>query len=164
MADPNDYPAHRKLVTRLEEAGVGFEVSEHEPVYTSAEAAAVRGVELHSGAKALILKAGNRFVMVVLPADMSLNSKATKKNLGCKSIRFASKEEVLSLTGLEPGSIPPLGSLFDLPTYCDARLAENERINFNAGAHTLSVSMSYDDFIVIEHPAFGVFAAEADTH
>jgi prolyl-tRNA editing enzyme YbaK/EbsC (Cys-tRNA(Pro) deacylase) len=160
MGDPDDYPVHQNLVAELRRAGVAFEVTRHAPVYTSAEAAAVRGADLHSGAKALIVKAGDRFVMIVLPADLSLDGRAVNKALGCKSIRFANKEEVISLTALEPGSIPPFGSLFNLPTYCDARLAESPHINFNAGAHALSISMPYEDYVAAEQPSLGHYAAK----
>src|SRR5262249_39382046 len=47
-----------RLRQKLEEAGVPFTVSRHAPVYTSEEAAAVRGTPLASGAKALVVKAG----------------------------------------------------------------------------------------------------------
>ncbi len=47
---------------------VPFTVLRHEPVYTSEQAAAVRGTSLASGAKALVVKAGDGFVMLVLPA------------------------------------------------------------------------------------------------
>jgi Ala-tRNA(Pro) deacylase len=59
---------------------------------------------------------------------------------------------------LAPGSIPPFGSLFDLPTLCDARLGENEFINFNAGDHSISVSMRYADYVQAENPELGTFA------
>jgi Ala-tRNA(Pro) deacylase len=72
--------------------------------------------------------------------------------LAVKSLRFATKEEVENLTGLQPGSIPPFGSLFGLVTYCDPRLAENTAINFNAGDHTISIQMAYADFIAVEKP------------
>ncbi|MHC4610605.1 MAG: YbaK/EbsC family protein [Planctomycetota bacterium] len=157
-AQPDDGPVYPRLADRLRRAGVPFKTTRHEPVYTSAQAAAVRGVDLRSGAKALIVKAGERLVMIVLPADLVLDSKAVKKGLGCKSIRFATKEEVLSITGLEPGSIPPFGGLFDLETYCDERLADSELINFNAGAHTVSISMAQADYLAVEHPTCGIFA------
>lgn len=56
------------------------------------------------------------------------------------------------LTGLQPGSIPPFGSLFGLPTRYDPALADNERINFNAGDHAISVSMTCADFVTVERP------------
>src|SRR5205807_4038743 len=64
--------AFERLEEKLRQAGVPFTVSRHAPVYTSEEAAAVRGTPLSSGAKALVVKAGDAFVLLVLPADRKL--------------------------------------------------------------------------------------------
>ncbi len=141
-----------RLAHSLCSAGISITQTQHRPVFTSAEAAEVRGVSLHSGAKALIVKGGENFLMVVIPADLSLDSHALRALLGTKKLRFATKEEVLERTGLTPGSIPPFGSLFNLPTYCDERLADNERINFNAGDHSVSIQMNYADYVAYESP------------
>jgi Ala-tRNA(Pro) deacylase len=137
---------------KLEAAGVAFTVTRHAPVYTSEEAAAVRGAPLCSGAKALVVKAGDDFVLLVVPADRKLDSKKARAALAVKALRFASREEVEQLTGLQPGSIPPFGSLFGLPTRCDPALALNPTINFNAGDHTVSVSMTCADYLAAERP------------
>jgi Ala-tRNA(Pro) deacylase len=129
-----------------------YDVLRHAPVFTSEEAAAVRGTSLASGAKALVCKIDDRFVLIVLPANRKLASKSARKSLGAKSIRFASKEEVLELTGLTPGSIPPFGSLFNLPTWCDVRLADEPQINFNAGDHGISLSISFETYRAAEQP------------
>jgi Ala-tRNA(Pro) deacylase len=139
-----------RLQEWLGQQSVAFTVLRHEPVFTSEQAAAVRGTPLSSGAKALVMKAGDRFVMLVLPADRKLDSRKAREALGVKALRFANKEEVLELTGLQPGSIPPFGSLFGLPTYCDPALANNPSINFNAGDHAISVQMSYEDYLRVE--------------
>jgi Ala-tRNA(Pro) deacylase len=141
-----------RLHERLRASGIAFTVLRHEPVYTSEQAAAVRGVPLASGAKALVLKAGEAFVLAVVPADRKLDSKKARAALGTKSIRFASREEVEQLTALQPGSIPPFGSLFGLPTYCDPALGDNPSINFNAGDHAISVQMTCADFVALERP------------
>jgi Ala-tRNA(Pro) deacylase len=152
---PSVFP---RVESHLNKAGVPYEVLHHEPVLTSEEAARVRGVELASGAKALICKADEQFLMFVLPADRRLDSKGVRRGLGFRRLRFANKEEVLKLTGLAPGSIPPFGSLFGLKTLCDDRLGENERINFNAGDHRISVSMLYADYLRVESPELGTWA------
>jgi Ala-tRNA(Pro) deacylase len=139
-----------RLQEWLGQNGVAFTVLRHEPVFTSEQAAAVRGTPLSSGAKALVMKAGDRFVMLVLPADRKLDSRKAREALSVKALRFATKEEVLELTGLQPGSIPPFGSLFGLPTYCDPALANNPSINFNAGDHAISVQMPYDEYVKVE--------------
>jgi Ala-tRNA(Pro) deacylase len=142
-----------RLEALLHRQAVEFTVLRHEPVFTSEQAAAVRGTPLSSGAKALVLKAGDGFVLAVLPADRKLDSKKARDALGVKGLRFASKEEVMQLTGLEPGSIPPFGSLFGLRTYCEPALAENPSINFNAGDHSVSVQMPYLEYVRVESPA-----------
>jgi Ala-tRNA(Pro) deacylase len=141
-----------RLEELLRQSGVVFTVLRHEPVFTSEQAATVRGTSLASGAKALIVKAGDGFVLLVLPADRKLDSRKARLALGVKSLRFATKEEVQELTGLQPGSIPPFGSLFGLATQCDPALAENASINFNAGDHAISVQMSHADFVRVEKP------------
>src|SRR5438105_10723643 len=141
-----------RLHERLQQSGCTFTVLRHEPVFTSEQAAAARGTSLASGAKALVVKAGDKFVLIVLPADRKLDSKKAREAVGVKALRFASKEEVEQRTGLQPGSIPPFGSLFNLPTYCDAALADNPSINFNAGDHAISVQMAYADYVAVEKP------------
>jgi Ala-tRNA(Pro) deacylase len=142
----------------LNRHGIAFQVLRHEPVYTSEEAARIRGTPLASGAKALVCKGGDHFVMFVVPADRRLDSHAVRRAQGWRKLRFATREEVLELTGLAPGSIPPFGSLFGLPTLCDGRLGDNKVINFNAGDHSISVSMRHADYLLVEEPELGKFA------
>ncbi len=150
---PDADPAvHAELVRRLTTGGVPFTLLHHAPVFTSEEAAAIRGAPLCTGAKALILKIDGQFLMAVLPADRSLDSKALCAAVGARKSRFATKEEVYELTKLTPGSIPPFGSLFNLPTWCDEGLASNERINFNAASHAISMNMAYADYAAHERP------------
>jgi Ala-tRNA(Pro) deacylase len=147
-----------RVETLLKQHGIAFQVLCHEPVHTSEEAARVRGTPLASGAKALVCKGDDVFVMFVVPADRKLDSHAVRRAKGWRKLRFATREEVLEMTGLTPGSIPPFGSLFGLPTLCDGRLGDNEVINFNAGDHSISVSMGYADYVQVEKPELGKFA------
>jgi Ala-tRNA(Pro) deacylase len=157
----------RSVFERIEELlrqhGIEFTVLRHEPVYTSQQAAAVRGTPLASGGKALLCRADGRTVMLVIPADRRLASRAVCRAKGWRKLRFLSREEVFHQTGLEPGAIPPFGSLFGVPTLCDWRLADNESINFNAGDHTISVSMRYADYLRAENPELGTFAEDEPT-
>jgi Ala-tRNA(Pro) deacylase len=141
-----------RLHVRLQLSGVSFSVLHHPAVFTSEQAAAVRGTSLASGAKALILKAKEHFILAVIPADRKLDSRLARAALQVKGLRFASREEVEQLTGLQPGAIPPFGSLFGLETYCDPALADNTTINFNAGDHAISVQMPCAAYLDLEKP------------
>jgi Ala-tRNA(Pro) deacylase len=148
-----DPPVLKQLKEALDAAGISYVHSRHDPVHTSAEAAAARGTPLRSGAKALIVKGvSDEFLMAVMPADLALNGRAFRKLIRSSRLRFATTDELQELTGLEPGMVPPFGSLFGIRTICDEQLARNERINFSAGGHCDSLQMSYDDYIEFERP------------
>ena len=73
----NPYDAIIKL---LKDNLINFEVLEHEPVFTSEQAAKVRGLSLDSGAKSLLLKADKNFILVVLPGSRKSIPKNLKPN------------------------------------------------------------------------------------
>lgn len=148
-----------RLRDLLGSSGVTFAETRHAPVFTSEEAAKVRGAPLSSGAKALICKADGTFALFVLPGDRRLDSREVRRSFGFRSLRFASREEVEQLTSLLPGSIPPFGSLFGFTTYCDRQLANEPRINFNAGDHAISISMTFADYAAAENPKLGSISA-----
>jgi Ala-tRNA(Pro) deacylase len=135
-------------VTRwLQEAGVAFEVLEHAPVRTSEEAARVRGTRLEQGAKALVVRADECFVHCVLPASRRADNAALRGLVGTRKLRFATREELLALTGCEPGAVPPFGNLFGLPVLLDEALCANEHVVFNAGSPSTSITMRCADLV-----------------
>jgi Ala-tRNA(Pro) deacylase len=146
-ADPN--AIHAALVALLSAEAVEFQLTHHDPVTTSAEAAAVRGAELRSGAKAMLVKARAGFVLAVLAGDRKVDWKLLGPLVGGKGARFATDEELRCVTGLSKGAVPPLGSLFDVRTIYDMSLLDVETVNFNAATHTDSVSMDGADLVRI---------------
>lgn len=160
MKDTSMYhPVTGQIFALLDGGGYWYETFEHEPVRTSEEAAQVRtGYTLAQGPKALILNVRNteadrRFVMVVLSGDQKFNSEKVREILQCKRVRFATEEEVADLTGgVQVGGVPPLGNLFNLPTYVDSGLFHHEKIIFNAGDRRFSVGMLSKDYQVIVNP------------
>ena len=154
----------------LDSRGIKYETSEHEPVYTSEDAARIRGEELKTGAKALIFsiskayrnleedpllhrfKAGKEFILCIVPGNMKIDTKKLKEILSCRDVRMATPEEVLRVSGCEIGSVHPIGNIMGLKTYADRRLFDNEYVNFNAGLHTTSIRMRSKDFLEIVKP------------
>ena len=134
------------IVKRLKEGGVEFEVFDHEPVYTSIQAAITRGVELRTGVKALVCK-GKRtgdYTCVLVRADQKADMK-TIEGLEGERLSMANPAEVLEVTGCEIGSVPPFGHKTKLKTYFDKRILEEKESNFNIGLLTRSVKMKPAD-------------------
>ena len=136
-----------RLEQWLRDAGVPFHVIEHDPVRTSEEAARVRGTRLEEGAKALVVRAEDRHVHCVLPASVRADNAALRQILGTRKLRFATPEELQELTGCAPGAVPPFGNLFGLPVLVDEQLTTTERIAFNAGSNSVSITMGTSDFV-----------------
>ncbi|HEU5197934.1 MAG TPA: YbaK/EbsC family protein [Methylomirabilota bacterium] len=143
----NRTPVTDRLERWLREAGATFDILEHAPVRTSEEAARVRGTPLEAGAKALVVRAEERFVHCVLPAHLKADNALLRGLLGTRKLRFATPEELLTLTGCVPGAVPPFGNLFGLPVLVDEALCQNERVAFNAGSNAVSMTMRCDDLV-----------------
>ena len=144
---PGGTAVTERLERWLRERGARFRVMEHAPVFTSEEAARVRGTPIEAGAKALVFLAADRPVHVVLPGARRVDNARLRAVLGVRTLRFATPEELLALTGCVPGAVPPFGNLFGLPVLVDEALAEREEIAFNAGSNTVSIVMRGDDFL-----------------
>ncbi|HTO13232.1 MAG TPA: YbaK/EbsC family protein [Candidatus Binatia bacterium] len=137
---------------------MAFEIVEHAPVRTSEEAARVRGTPLEAGAKALLVRAEERFVHCVLPAHLKADNARLRGLLGTRKLRFATPEELLALTGCVPGAVPPFGNLFGLPVLVDEALCRNERVAFNAGSNAVSITMRCADLVRLTNATVCRFA------
>ncbi len=106
------------------------------------------GEPLGAGAKALLLRTDDVFRLFVLPADLRLDSASVKRHLALKRLRFATAEELLELTGLVPGSVPPFGEpVLPFPLLADSSIGRRyEQVAFNAGTLTRSFIMTAADW------------------
>jgi len=144
-----------QIVELLKGHRIEFNETEHAPTLTSEDSSRERGDDLASGAKAIVYKIQDEFKLFVFPADQKMDTKKIKayfkeQGLRVKKTRFATPEELDSMTGLVPGSVPPFGQpILNLSLCVDPSLGSNEWINFNAGSLTHSIRMSYEDYIRI---------------
>jgi Ala-tRNA(Pro) deacylase len=105
------------------------------------------------GGKVLLIKTGEQFRIFALSASRRIDSQAIKTYFQVRKTRFATPEELMELTGLQPGAVPPLGRLlppFDL--YVDTSILTNDRIAFNVGSLTDSILVSVNDYLRVAKP------------
>lgn len=145
----------------LTERKIPFRTVHHAPAYTSEESAHARGEDVKIGGKAILMKIDNGFKLFVLSAALKIDSRKIKEYFNAKSIRFASKEELHSLTGLVPGSVPPFGvPILSFELFADSSVFRNDNIAFNAGSLTDSVIMASADYRHVAHPSIFDFSAQ----
>ncbi len=148
------------IVRLLSSSGITYREVVHEPTRTSDESAKARGVDLSVGGKAIVLKVGEEFRLFVLSAARKLDSQKIRNHFGERNLRFATPEELLSMTGLVPGSVPPFGRpILDFELFVDRSITENSVIAFNAGSLTTSIIMNCKDYLSIASPQIFDFSA-----
>ncbi len=149
-----------KLKEFLDSHSIKYVVISHSTAYTAQEVAAsshIRGKEL---AKTVVVKAGGKMAMAVLPASHKIDFSLLSKAAGASSVTLANEAEFKSLfPDCEPGAMPPFGNLYGMAVFVDASLAADEEIAFNAGTHTELVRLSYKDFERLVEPAVAAFSA-----
>ncbi len=146
-----------KIVDALLEEKMEYEVIEHKPVYTSEEAAKIRGTKIEQGVKALICRAGGDFIQVCVPGNKEIDLKKTSKAIGMQ-VKLANADEVRTIAGCSIGAVPPFGNLFGLKVYVDEAVLENKQIAFNAGIHTKSIVMNSKDLVKLTGAKTGNFS------
>jgi Ala-tRNA(Pro) deacylase len=151
------------ILTRLREFlelnKIPFSVHSHPQAYTAQEIADLAHVTGRMLAKVVIVKAGDNLKMLVLPADRRVDLERVKGMLG-RDVRLATEAEFRdAFPGCEVGAMPPFGNLFGIPIYVDRSLQQEEEIVFNAGTHTLTAKLAFEDFVRLTEPQIAEFTS-----
>ncbi len=148
----------KKLKDFLDDNHVKYVTINHSPAYTAHEIAASAHVPAKELAKIVMVKINGILTMTVLPSSHRVKLASLKKELGADSVELATEDEFKNVfPGCAPGAMPPFGNLYGLKVLVARRLADDEEIAFNAGAHTELVRISYDDFERLVHPKMIAF-------
>lgn len=138
---------YEAILAHLHAHEAPYRLLRHEPTHTSQDSARARGEPMEIGGKSLVLKAADRFVVLVISAAERASSKGLRSALGVRRLRFATSDELLELTACVPGCVPPFGRpILPLPLFVDASILRNDRIAFNPGSLTDSVIMGRADW------------------
>ena len=98
-----------KLLDLFRKEGVEYRLYEHEPVYTSEEASRVRGVELRTGVKALVLKSDDgRYLLADLAADRKADIKKLQELSKTKKLHLRHQGRGHLGHAVRAGLRPPL--------------------------------------------------------
>jgi len=147
-------------------ADVEFSVLKHEPTPTSEDAAKVRGLELSTGVKALILreKKSGKNVLINIPAHKKLDMGKVSaffatQGQGAK-FEFEKPDVINASTGLVVGGVPPFGHVFGIETYIDSSVFATETAAFNNADQRESLLCKSADLRKVLTAKEGNFCAE----
>ncbi len=99
----------------LTRKGIEYEVTEHKAVFNMAELDEVNLPYPECDAKNLFVRDDKKrnYYLITVKGDKRVDLKEFRKQNGTKPLTFASPEDLLTIMGLTPGSVTPLGVLND---------------------------------------------------
>jgi len=147
-----------KLAHFLEEQHVPYVTIPHPRVFTAQEIAASIHVPGQEVAKTVIVRGDEKLFMAVLPATRRIDAGLLRKALGVQHLRLATEAEFVDVfPECEVGAMPPFGNLYRIPVVVDESLKKDREIVFNAGSHTETVKLAFDEFVELVKPLFASF-------
>ena len=99
----------------LKKEGVWYEIDEHEAVYNMSELSEVRLSYPEYDAKNLFVRDDKRrsYYLITVKGDKRVDLKEFRRSQGTKPLTFANADDLMSILGLIPGAVTPLGLLND---------------------------------------------------
>ena len=160
--DPTPTALEAPLMARLDALGITVETHRHPPVYTVAEAKALRGELPGAHIKNLLLRDRKRrlWLLTVLE-DRRLDLKALRAVLGARGgLSFASAELLWETLGVRPGAVTPLAAINDLEqrvtVVLDRGLEQQPWVNCHPLHNAATTAMRPADLVrflvACEHP------------
>ena len=118
----------------------------HPHTGSSRETALAAHIPADHIAKAVVVKEGSDYAMVIIPASRWLQMDQLRKQLG-RDLHLATEEELaIIFKDCEPGAVPPLGPAYGVETLMDEALADLDDVYFEAGDHEQLVHIRGEDF------------------
>jgi Ala-tRNA(Pro) deacylase len=140
---------------------VWFEELLHQPATSATKHAHHMHVPGRMVAKTVLVKAGDRFVLAMLPCTSRIELEPLGSLLGepAAEVRLATADELLGVfIDCEPGVVPPFGKLYNLRTVFDVSLLEVSELVFVGNMRHEGLRMRASDYVAIEEPLIGSFA------
>jgi len=142
-----------RLMEFLDNSGVKYEITEHQPAFTAQQVAAEEHEPGQYVAKPVIVKVDGKYMMCVLSACYKIDLGALKRQLGAKSVELADEDELGKIfDDCDLGAEPPFGNLYELPTIMDKSMEQDDHIMFQGGTHEKAIRMSMSDYRKLVKP------------
>ncbi|CAH8713638.1 hypothetical protein M5W83_16395 [Paenibacillus thiaminolyticus] len=135
----------------LEERRIPFDIIRHkQSIRTAKEGAEVLGIDIGQTAPALVLKADDEYVVLIMSgARGRIDLEAAAGLLGRGKLVLASRDEVQEATGYEAGAIPLVGHT--LPCLVDKLLYQYPCIYGGTGEPASTLKLDPGDLSKVNH-------------
>jgi Ala-tRNA(Pro) deacylase len=152
LTDGSEPASPEELFRRLEELGISARTINHPPVFTVAEAKALRGQISGAHTKNLFLrdKKGAMWLLVC-PEDRKIDLKTLAGRLSSARLSFGSPRRLMEYLGVTPGAVTPFAIINDksgqVKVVLDRALLAAKTLNFHPLDNAMTTSIATDDLV-----------------
>lgn len=142
----------QEIYEYLSSAGIAFEITEHEAVFTMEELAKIPMAHPEAEAKNLFVRDDKKqnYYLITVPGEKRVDLKQFQKQNGLRKLSFGSAEDLLALLMLTPGGVTPLGLLNDrdhrVELYLDQSF-QGQLISVHPNENTATICLKADDLV-----------------
>ena len=141
-----------ELFARFDELGIAHRTYSHPPVFTVAEAAALRGSLPGAHCKSLFLKdKKSGFWLAVMLEERRIDLKKLAARLLAPRFSFGGADDLHRLLGVRPGSVTPFALLNDVhhlvTPVLDAAMLECDPLNYHPLVSDRTTAISAGDLL-----------------
>ena len=143
--------AFAKVVEKLKELDIPFELVEHPPAFTTEQADAfIEGIEgVRTKTMFLTNKKKTQYYLLIMDDKKSLDMDLFKELVSANRIRMASADSLYEKMQLPPGTVSPFGLLNneekDIHVYFDKEIINEERMTFHPNTNEKTIFVSTTD-------------------
>lgn len=135
----------------LKSMDVPFEILFHQPTFHACDEADRLGIPLAEVVKTVLIETPSGHALAVIPASRRLDMHLVHRAIGDPHARLATEAEILRrFPNYEPGALPPMASLLQIPVLIDPEVVSRDTVVF-ATSECESVRVS----------TYGLLAGEA---
>lgn len=142
---------YQKVVDKLKELGITYQIVEHEPALTTEQADSfIEGIEgVRTKTMFLTNKKKRNFYLVIMDDAKRLDMDVFKDIVEEKQVKMASAETLNDKMMLPPGVVSPFGLLNnenkDIQVYVDQEIVSEERMSFHPNTNEKTIFVKTED-------------------
>lgn len=141
-----------KIFNYLKSLNIEYSLLKHQPIFTCDDAKIHRPSIRGAACKSIFTrnKKGDIHYLIVLDAQIRVDMKSLRKDVGASALSFASEARLLKHLQTVPGSVSPFGLIFDeqkqVRVLLDRSLMSKGCLNFHPNDNSQTIEISTDDF------------------
>ena len=129
----------------LHEQLINHELIQHKPIFSVEDGLKELSINASQGFSTLILNADGKFIAILRRDDNQMSFGKIKKALKIHNLQFATKQEVVDISGCEVGYVSPYNP--NIETFVDEKILEAEYVYGGTGSPEFDLKIKPTDLV-----------------